>query len=98
SGLSNLWAHGGFMPNGLGGLIASFAVVMFAFGGIEIIGITAGEAKDPQRVIPKAINQVVYRILIFYVGALTVLLSLYPWDQLLQTLGASGDAYSASPF
>ena len=53
SGLSNLWAHGGFMPNGIGGLIASFAVVMFAFGGIEIIGITAGEAKDPQRVIPK---------------------------------------------
>ena len=50
SGLSNLWAHGGFMPNGIGGLIASFAVVMFAFGGIEIIGITAGEAKDPQRV------------------------------------------------
>jgi AAT family amino acid transporter/aromatic amino acid transport protein AroP len=49
-------------------------------------------------VIPKAINQVVYRILIFYVGALTVLLSLYPWDQLLQTLGASGDAYSGSPF
>ena len=48
--------------------------------------------------IPKAINQVVYRILIFYVGALTVLLSLYPWDQLLQTLGASGDAYSGSPF
>ncbi len=46
-GVSNLWAHGGFMPNGVTGLIASFAVVMFAFGGIEIIGITAGEAKDP---------------------------------------------------
>src|SRR5690606_33138165 len=53
-GLSNLVAHGGFMPNGIAGLVASFAVVMFAFGGIEIIGITAGEAKDPQRAIPKA--------------------------------------------
>ncbi|PWG67919.1 proline-specific permease ProY, partial [Enterobacter mori] len=45
-GVSNLFDHGGFMPNGVGGLIASFAVVMFAFGGIEIIGVTAGEAKD----------------------------------------------------
>ena len=57
-GVSNLFEHGGFMPNGVSGLIASFAVVMFAFGGIEIIGVTAGEAKDPQRVIPKAINAV----------------------------------------
>ena len=75
SGLSNLWAHGGFMPNGIGGLIASFAVVMFAFGGIEIIGITAGEAKDPQRVIPKAINAVPLRILLFYV------LTLRAWER-----------------
>ncbi len=82
SGLSNLWAHGGFMPNGVGGLIASFAVVMFAFGGIEIIGITAGEAKDPQRVIPKAINAVPLRILLFYVLTLFVLMALYPWPQI----------------
>ncbi|NVZ20262.1 amino acid permease [Pseudomonas costantinii] len=82
SGLSNLWAHGGFMPNGVGGLIASFAVVMFAFGGIEIIGITAGEAKDPQRVIPKAINAVPLRILLFYVLTLFVLMAIYPWPQI----------------
>jgi histidine transporter len=82
TGLSNLWAHGGFMPNGVGGLIASFAVVMFAFGGIEIIGITAGEAKDPQRVIPKAINAVPLRILLFYVLTLFVLMSLYPWQNI----------------
>ncbi|KQB54998.1 proline-specific permease [Pseudomonas endophytica] len=82
TGLSNLWAHGGFMPNGVGGLIASFAVVMFAFGGIEIIGITAGEAKDPQRVIPKAINAVPLRILLFYVLTLFVLMAIYPWTQI----------------
>lgn len=96
--ISNLWDHGGFFPNGGMGLLMAMAFIMFSFGGLELVGITAAEASEPRKVIPKAINQVVYRILIFYVGALTVLLSLYPWDQLLQTLGASGDAYSASPF
>ena len=89
SGLSNLWAHGGFMPNGIGGLIASFAVVTFAFGGIEIIGITAGEAKDPQRVIPKAINAVPLRILLFYVLTLFVLMAIYPWPQ----IGSQGSPF-----
>ncbi|PKH15124.1 amino acid permease [Pseudomonas fluorescens] len=89
AGLSNLWAHGGFMPNGIGGLIASFAVVMFAFGGIEIIGITAGEAKDPQRVIPKAINAVPLRILLFYVLTLLVLMAIYPWPQ----IGSQGSPF-----
>ncbi|MBA5956825.1 MULTISPECIES: amino acid permease [Pseudomonas] len=89
SGLSNLWAHGGFIPNGIGGLIASFAVVMFAFGGIEIIGITAGEAKDPQRVIPKAINAVPLRILLFYVLTLFVLMAIYPWPQ----IGSQGSPF-----
>ena len=89
TGLSNLWAHGGFMPNGIGGLIASFAVVMFAFGGIEIIGITAGEAKDPQRVIPKAINAVPLRILLFYVLTLFVLMAIYPWPQ----IGSQGSPF-----
>ncbi|MEE4635545.1 amino acid permease [Pseudomonas alliivorans] len=81
-GISNLWAHGGFMPNGVAGLIASFAVVMFAFGGIEVIGITAGEAKDPQRSLPSAINAVPLRILLFYVLTLFVLMSIYPWPQI----------------
>ena len=89
SGISNLWAHGGFLPNGVGGLIASFAVVMFAFGGIEIIGITAGEAKDPQRVIPKAINAVPLRILLFYVLTLFVLMAIYPWPQ----IGSQGSPF-----
>ena len=79
---SNLWAHGGFFPNGFDGLFYMLAFLMFAFGGIELIGMAAAEAKDPEKTIPKAINQVVFRILIFYVGSLTILLSLVPWNQL----------------
>lgn len=82
AGLSNLWAHGGFLPNGVQGLLLSLVVVMFSFGGTELIGITAGEADDPQRSIPRAINQVIWRILIFYVGSLAVLVILYPWDEI----------------
>ncbi len=81
-GFSNLWVHGGFFPNGIKGLLFSLVIVMFAFGGIELIGITAGEADNPQKSIPKAINQVIWRILIFYVGALAVITTLYPWNQI----------------
>ncbi|MBI5781677.1 MAG: amino acid permease [Rhodocyclales bacterium] len=96
--VSNLWRHGGFFPHGLGSLVVTLPIIMFSFGGLELVGITAAEASDPRRVIPKAINQVVYRILIFYIGAIAVLLSLYPWDQLVASLSAAGDPYSASPF
>nr|ACP17916.1 putative aromatic amino acid transport protein AroP1 [Pseudomonas nitroreducens] len=96
--VSNLWAHGGFFPNGWKGLIMVLAIIMFSFGGLELVGITAAEASEPKKVIPKAINQVIYRILIFYIGALAVLLSLYPWDALLQSISSAGDPYSGSPF
>ena len=79
--LSNLWSHGGYLPNGWWGLALSLVVVMFSFGGIELIGITAGEADEPQKSIPKAINQVIWRILIFYIGTLVVLMILYPWNE-----------------
>lgn len=95
--VSNLWTHGGFFPNGIGGLVAVMAVLMFSFGGLELVGITAAEAENPRKSIPKAINQVVYRILLFYILALGVLLSLYPWDSLVQTLTSGDDAYARSP-
>jgi len=79
---SNLWSHGGFFPNGFDGLFYMLAFLMFAFGGIELIGMAAAEANDPKKTIPKAINQVVVRILIFYVGSLAILLSLVPWNLL----------------
>ena len=81
TGFSNLWMHGGFMPNGTWGLLLSLVIVMFSFGGIELIGITAGEADNPKKSIPQAINQVMWRILIFYIGALTVMMIIYPWNQ-----------------
>lgn len=79
TGFDNLWQHGGFLATGWHGLILSLAIIMFSFGGLELIGITAAEASSPQTTIPKAINQVVYRILLFYIGSLVVLLALYPW-------------------
>ncbi|MBQ5940561.1 amino acid permease [Massilia sp. AB1] len=83
AGVSNLWRHGGFFPNGAAGLAMSMAVIMFSFGGLEFIGMTAAEADDPSRTIPRATNNALYRILIFYIGALAVLLSLYPWQKVV---------------
>ena len=78
---SYLWDHGGFFPNGIEGMIMSLAPVLFSFGGIELLGITAGEAENPDKTIPRAINQVIYRILIFYVGTMIVLMTLWPWNE-----------------
>ncbi|BCW52001.1 amino acid permease [Arthrobacter sp. StoSoilB13] len=88
-GLGNLVHHGGLFPNGFEGLLAAFAVVMFAFGGIETIGITAGEAADPKKVIPQAVNTVPVRVLLFYVLTLGVLMSIFPWNE----IGSSGSPF-----
>ncbi len=89
--IKNLWNDGGFFPKGLfstdakggfQGLFAAIALIMFSFGGLELIGITAAEAENPEKTIPKATNQVIYRILIFYVGALIILFSLSPWKSI----------------
>jgi len=84
-GFSNLWSHGGFLPNGIEGVIMSLVLVMFSFGGVELVGITAGEAKNPQKTIPQAINQVVWRILLFYIGAIGVIVSIFPWSEIEAT-------------
>ncbi|VVE85636.1 amino acid permease [Pandoraea sputorum] len=81
-GVSNLWAHGGIFPNGAKGVLMSMQMVMFAYLGVEMIGLTAGEAANPQKSIPDAINSVFWRILIFYGGALFVILSIYPWNEI----------------
>ncbi|RWR00510.1 aromatic amino acid transporter [[Pantoea] beijingensis] len=82
--VSNIWDKGGFFPNGVNGLVMAMAVIMFSFGGLELVGITAAEADQPEKSIPKATNQVLYRILIFYIGSLAVLLSLYPWTKVVE--------------
>ncbi|GLJ61376.1 aromatic amino acid transporter AroP [Microbacterium barkeri] len=79
---AHLVDDGGFFPLGVGGTIASLAIVAFSFGGAELVAVTAGEAADPERTIPKAVNQVVLRILIFYIGALAVIMSVVPWSLL----------------
>ncbi|MDW8845867.1 proline-specific permease ProY [Erwinia sp. MMLR14_017] len=89
TGIHNLWTNGGFFAHGVVGMVLSLQIVMFAYGGIEIIGITAGEAKDPETSIPKAINTVPLRILVFYVGTLFVIMSVYPWNQ----VGTNGSPF-----
>ena len=84
SNLHNLWALGGFFPNGVMGLVMAMAMIMFAFGGIELVGIAAAETDNPQKTLPKAVNQIVYRVLLFYILSLVIILSLYPWNQMAQ--------------
>lgn len=85
SSFTNLWDHGGLFPNGMGGFILSFQMVVFAFVGIELVGLTAGETENPEKVIPKAINSIPIRVLIFYIGALIVIMSIYPWNAIIPT-------------
>ena len=82
SSISNLWEHGGFMPYGIHGVIISLTIVVFSFGGVETLGLTALEAKNPEKVIPMSINVVPIQILLFYFLAMLVLLSLFPWNQI----------------
>lgn len=81
-GLETMLGSGGFFANGFWGLLASFSIVMFAFGGIETVGITAGEAENPKKAIPAAVNTVPVRILLFYVCALGVLMMIFPWQDI----------------
>jgi aromatic amino acid transport protein AroP len=96
--VSNLWSHGGFFPHGVSGLVMAMAFIMFSFGGVEMLGFTAAEADKPRQVIPKAINQLIFRVLVFYIGSMAVLLMLSPWDHLLAQLQSGGGTYSNSPF
>ncbi len=82
STFANLWNNGGWFPNGLSGFILSFQMVVFAFTGIELVGITAGETKNPSKVIPSAINNIPIRVIIFYIGALAIIMSIYPWTEI----------------
>ncbi|MGW4049261.1 amino acid permease [Streptomyces sp. NPDC004779] len=79
--VAHLWNQGGFFPNGVGSTLMTLQIVMFAFLAVELVGVTAGESKDPKTVLPKAINTVPWRIAIFYVGALIMILSVVPWTE-----------------
>lgn len=78
----NLVSHGGFFPTGIHGVLKALPMVVFAFAGVEMVGMTAAETQDPEEVIPRAINNIPVRILIFYIGSLTVIMSIFPWNLL----------------
>lgn len=80
--IQNLWEHGGVFPNGISGFLLSFQMVVFAYVGVELVGVSAAETSNPQKNIPSAINKIPLRILFFYVGALIVLLCINPWTEL----------------
>ena len=79
---ANLINNGGFFATGTKGFMLSFQMVVFAFVGIEMVGVTAAEAEKPKIVIPKAINGIPVRIMLFYIGALAVIMCIYPWNKL----------------
>src|SRR5690606_24031555 len=79
--VAHLWNHGGFFPNGFLGFVAGFQIAVFAFVGIELVGTAAAETKDPVRNLPKAINSIPIRVVLFYLGALFVIITVIPWDQ-----------------
>lgn len=78
-GLSNVFDHGGFAPKGLAGIGAALLVVVFAFGGTEIVAVAAAETQDPERSIARAIRTVAWRILVFYIGSISVIIAVVPW-------------------
>lgn len=79
-GLTNLLGHGGFMPTGIEGVAAALLVVAFAFGGIEIVTIAAAESRHPEHSIAIAVRTVVWRISVFYLGSIAVMVLVLPWN------------------
>lgn len=88
-GFSNLTTHGGFFAGGWHGFLFALCLVVAAYQGVELVGITAGEAKNPQVTLKRAVNNIVWRILIFYIGAIFVIVTIYPWNQ----IGTSGSPF-----
>ena len=92
-GLRNFTGHGGFFPSGLKGAWMALVFVIFSYIGTEVVAVTAGEAKDPQKSLPKAMRSMVGRLIIFYMGAIVVLIGVVPWNQI-----QPGADVTASPF
>lgn len=82
AGFENLWTHGGFFATGGYGFLMSFQMIVFAFVGIEMVGLTAGETEDPEKNLPTAINSLPIRIGLFYVGSMIAIMSVYPWNKI----------------
>ena len=92
-GLENFHANGGFLPHGWLGVWLALAFVIFSFIGTEVVAVTAGEAQDPERSVPRAMRTMLLRLVIFYVGAITILVGVVPWTQI-----QPGQSITVSPF
>ena len=80
AGFAHLTDAGGFMPNGAGSILTGVLMVVFSFMGSEIVTLAAGESEDPQRAVTKATNSVIWRIGVFYLGSIFIVLTLLPWN------------------
>lgn len=92
-GFSNLTANGGFLPAGWRGVWMALVFVIFSYLGSEVVSVTAGEAKDPETAVPRAMRGMVLRLILFYLGAIVVLVTIVPWNQI-----QPGSGVTASPF
>ncbi|MEU1185366.1 amino acid permease [Streptomyces sp. NPDC005820] len=79
-GLTNLTGHGGFLPNGVSGVMTGLLAVVFSFGGMELVTIAAAEAPDPSDAVRRATRTVIVRLLLFYIGSVALMVLLLPWD------------------
>jgi len=92
-GLSNLTAHGGFLPFGWKGVWLALTLALTSYMGVEIIAVTAGEAERPEETIPRAMRTIVFRLILFYVLAITIMLAMAPWNH-----AGTGTGITGSPF
>lgn len=92
-GLANLSQHGGFFPSGWRGVWLSLTITVTSYMGVEIIAVTAGEAKDPEVTIPHAMRSIVWRLILFYVLAIAIMVTMVPWNE-----AGGSSTLSGSPF
>jgi AAT family amino acid transporter len=93
-GFSNLTAHAGFLPHGIKGVWLAMTLTLTSYMGVEIIGVTAGEAAEPEKTIPRAMRTVSLRLILFYVLSMIVMLSITPWDSMASGINGSPFVYA----
>ena len=93
SGWANLTQHGGFLPAGWTGVWLALTITLTSYMGVEIIAVTAGEAEHPEVTIPRAMRNIVWRLILFYVAAITIMVAMVPWNET-----SSSSTVSGSPF
>jgi L-asparagine transporter-like permease len=92
-GLSNLTRHGGFFPGGWKGVWLSLTITVTSYMGVEIIAVTAGEAEHPELTVPHAMRNIVWRLILFYVLAIAIMVTMVPWNQTSSSASLSGSPF-----